>query len=215
MTARGVPPAPPTSKSFQNVCPIFVQNFAHFLSKILSIFCPKLCPFFLSIFCWGGHPWGPPQLGVPPGTPPPVGGYPRGQTPPPDGVYYRPHTEYDGKVMFSVCLSLGGYPRGPPPSWAVSLGGRPRGYPPPPQLGGGAPGVPPNWGGAPGGTTPQLGGRPPGVPPNWGGAPGGTTPPTGGAPPGYPPNWGGGRGYPPSERQTENITFPSYSVCGR
>ena len=81
--------------------------------------------------------------------------------------YYRPHTEYDGKVMFSVCLFTGEGARG---------------YPPLPNLGG-APGVPPQLGGAPRGTpncvvplgypatgghprgTPQLGGAP-GVPPN-------------------------------------------------
>ena len=71
---------------------------------------------------------------------------------------YRPHTEYDGKVMFSVCLSTGG-----PPNWG---GGAPRGYPP-------------NWGGT-GGTPPTGGGRPRGYPPNWGGG--------GGCPQGYPPN---------------------------
>ena len=71
--------------------------------------------------------------------------------------HYRPHTEYDGKVMFSVCLFTGGTP----PKW-----------------GGGAPGdTPPNWGPPRG--TPQLEGAPPGVPPNWGGA--------GGRPRGYPP----------------------------
>ena len=32
---------------------------------------------------------------------------------------YRPHTEYDGKVMFSVCLFTGGAPQ---------LGGRPGGF---------------------------------------------------------------------------------------
>ena len=46
-------------------------------------------------------------------------------------------------------------------------------------------------GGTPGG-APQLGG--------------------GGYPRGRPPQLGGG---PPVDRQTENITFPSYSVCGR
>ena len=68
------------------------------------------------------------------------------------GDYYRPHTEYDGKVMFSVCLFTGGYPQ--------LGGGAPGGNP---QLGG-APGVPPKLGGTPGG-TPQTGGAPPGVPP--------------------------------------------------
>ena len=30
--------------------------------------------------------------------------------------YYCPHTEYDGKVMFSVCLFTGGgHPKGYPP----------------------------------------------------------------------------------------------------
>ena len=57
VTARGVPPAPPpppkVSKMFVE---FFVQNFVHFLSKILSIFCPKLCPFYVG--------------GVPPGRPP-------------------------------------------------------------------------------------------------------------------------------------------------
>ena len=53
-----------------------------------------------------------------------------------DNYCYRPQTEYDGKVMFSVCLFTGG-PRGTP------LMGAPRGIPP--QLGGGGapPGVPP------------------------------------------------------------------------
>ena len=69
---------------------------------------------------------------------------------PPRDHLYRPHTEYDGKVVFSVCLFTGGAP--PPPNWggAPQLGG-PQGYPPTR----GAPlGVPPNWGGAPGGTPP-------------------------------------------------------------
>ena len=69
-------------------------------------------------------------------------------------TFYRLHTEYDGKVMFSVCLFTGAPPNG----------------------GDAPPGVPLNWRGAPGG-TPQLGGAPPGVPPNWGGAPPGVPPP--------------------------------------
>ena len=70
-------------------------------------------------------------------------------------AFYRPHTEYDGKVMFSVCLFTGGVPPGGTP-----------------QLGGAPPGVPPQWGGArPGGTqvTPPPptggGGHPRGYPP--------------------------------------------------
>ena len=123
---------------------------------------------------------------------------------------YRPHTEYDGKVMFSVCLSTGG---GSPPTGGGAPGVPPQlgGAPPvvPPQLGGGAPGgtPPTGGGGAPGGTPPpQLGG---------GGAPGGTPPPTGegvppgvppqlgqGAPPGVPPpNWGAPPGVPPPFQQ--------------
>ena len=79
--------------------------------------------------------------------------------------FYRPHTEYDGKVMFSVCLftggapQTGGRPRGNPPNWGgrPPTGGAPRGTP---QLGG-APGVTPlTRGGAPG-VPPQLGGYPP------------------------------------------------------
>ena len=46
-------------------------------------------------------------------------------------IFYRPHTEYDGKVMFSVCLFTGGAPGYQPPP----TGGRPRGYPPPPNWG--------------------------------------------------------------------------------
>ena len=112
----------PTSKSFQNVCPIF-------LSKMLSIFCPKLCPFFVPKFVQHVCPnlWG-----VPPGASPTprhvgVGGYPGGAP------------------------LVGGYPRGPS-SWGV----------------------------------------PPGA-----------------------PYWGVPPGPPPVNRQTENITVPSYSVCGR
>ena len=48
---------------------------------------------------------------------------------------YRLHTEYDGKVMFSVCLFTEGGPRGYPPMGGV-----------PPYWGGGAPGVPPTGG---------------------------------------------------------------------
>ena len=51
VTARGVPPVPPASKSFQNVCPFFVQHF-----------CPHL-------------------RGVPPGAPSVQGGTPVGGTP--------------------------------------------------------------------------------------------------------------------------------------
>ena len=44
------------------------------------------------------------------------------QTQPSTGNYiYRPHTEYDGKVMFSVCLFTGG-PPGYPPIWGGGLG---------------------------------------------------------------------------------------------
>ena len=77
---------------------------------------------------WGGTPGAPPKLGVPPGAPPSWGGTP-GAPPPVEGVPpgappceqtnsflspydYRPHTEYDGKVMFSVCLFTGGVPPG-------------------------------------------------------------------------------------------------------
>ena len=74
---------------------------------------------------------------------------------------YRPHTEYDGKVMFSVCLFTGGgAPGGTPPP--TGGGGAPPGGTPP--TGGGHP---PNWGG-PRGYPPKLGG----------GIPGGTPPPT-------------------------------------
>ena len=55
VTARGVPPARPTSKSFQNVCPKF---------------CPFFVPNFVKHFC--PNLWGVPQLG---------GGYPRGCLP--------------------------------------------------------------------------------------------------------------------------------------
>ena len=137
VTARGVPPAPPTSKSFQNVCPILCPKcLSNFVSKILSIFCPKLCPFFV-----GGVPLGapPPQLGgVPPGAPPQLGGYPRGRPPSwgvvPPGAPPPPPPPVGG----------GGVPPGapPPPSWG---GGVPPGAPPP-QLGGGTPGAPPpSW----------------------------------------------------------------------
>ena len=95
--------------------------------------------------------------------------------------------EYDGKVMFSVCLFTGGGAPGVPPPTGFNfpttgggpggtpqLGGHPHGYPP---TGGATPGVPPNWGGAPGG-TPQTGGCPRGLtPPNWGGCPQGYPPP--------------------------------------
>ena len=38
---------------------------------------------------------------------------------------YRLHTEYDGKVMFSVCLFTGGHPRGTPPTRGAPPGGTP------------------------------------------------------------------------------------------
>ena len=169
VTARGVPPAPP-----------HLQKFPKYLSKMLSIFCPKLCPFFLSIFCWGGYPRGRP----------PVGGYPQGRPPSWGYPWGRP-------------LPVGGGTPGgaPPPSLGI-----PRGCPP--QLGG-TPGGTPPVGGVPRGRPPfgdTPGGAPP--PPSWGDPRG---PPSWGVPPGAPPQLGG----PPVNRQTENITFPSYSVCGR
>ena len=122
-------------------------------------------------------------------------------------AYYRPHTEYDGKVMFSVCLFTGG-PQvkvwgGPPRSRSKSRSGAPQvkvwGAPevkvqinvqgaPWSRSGsrsGGALGVPPpEWGvGAPGGNPPNLQGQ--GYPPELGGAPGGT-----------PLNWGAPKGTP-------------------
>ena len=162
-TARA--PPPPTSKSFQNVCPIF---------------CPKFCPFFLSIFCWGGTP-GPPSLGVPPGGTPPVGGVPQGGAPPVGGYPQGAPPQ------------LGGTPGGTPqlgctPGGAPPVGGYPRGTP---QLGGTPGGAPPPVGGTPG-APPMLGGVPPGVTPQLGGIPGGN-PPVGGYPRGRPPceqtNW--------------------------
>ena len=45
--------------------------------KCLSIFCPKFCPTFCSNFFFGGGGR------LPPGAPPPVGGYPRGRPPSP------------------------------------------------------------------------------------------------------------------------------------
>ena len=102
--------------------------------------------------------------------------------------------------------------------------------------GGGTPG-PPNWGDTPWGHSPQLEGYP--RVPQLGGYPWGRPPPVVGVPPGAPPpqlgrGTPGGipqlevEGYPrgcppvgggipgaPVNRQTENITFPSYSVCGR
>ena len=123
MTARGVPPAPPTSKSFQNVCPFFCPKFC---PKFLSIFCPKFCPFFVQncvqhfcpnlFFLGGGYPGPPPQLGGTPRAPPQLGVVPPGAPPP-----------------------VWGYPQGRPPVW----GGTPRGAPPPPVGGGVPPGVPP------------------------------------------------------------------------
>ena len=87
----------------------FQKCLSNFLSKTLSIFCPKFCPTFLSKFGGGGGTPGPPPVWgvptflskfggggvVPPGAPPPqFGGVPRGHPP------------------------VGGYPRGaPPPSW--------------------------------------------------------------------------------------------------
>ena len=71
---------------------------------------------------------------------------------------YRPRTEYDGKVMFSVCLFTGpprSRSRGPPRSRS---GSRSRGAP----------------GQGPGGTPLELGGHPQGYPPELGGTPGGT-----------------------------------------
>ena len=71
--------------------------------------------------------------------------------------YYRPHTEYDRKVMFSVCLFTGGAPQtrgvppGVPPNWGAF---------------GAPPGGTPNWGSAPGGTPLTGGGAPRGYPPN-------------------------------------------------
>ena len=103
----------------------------------------------------------------------------------------HPHTEYDGKVMFSVCLFTGGAPGGIPPTGGVPLGV--------PEPGGAPPGVPPT-GGRPGG-TPQPGGVG-GVTPQLGGW---VTPQLGG--PGYPqlggvpPNSGAPRGYPPPKKK--------------
>ena len=86
---------------------------------------------------------------------------------------YRPHTEYDGKVMFSVCLSTGPPPTGggapgvppelAPPGYPPELGGHPWGYPP---TGGRPRGYPPNWGGVPGVPPRTGGGTPGGTPPN-------------------------------------------------
>ena len=104
--------------------------------------------------------------------------------------------------FLSFFLLEGGYPRGRPPQ----LGGVPPGAPPP-QLGGYPRGRP----------SPPVGGVPPGgaPPTSWGGTPGGAPPQLeGGTPGGRPPPPVGGGG-PPVDRQTENITFPSYSVCGR
>ena len=133
----------PTSKSFQNV-----QNFVHFLSKTLSIFCPKFCQTFVSKFIGGGTPGAPPQLGGTPGHPPPVGGYPGGAPP------------------------VGGYPWGLPPSWRGTprpppVGGTPRGAP---QFRGCPKGRPPSWGVPPGAPRPVWGvplGAPPCEQTNW------------------------------------------------
>ena len=119
VTARGVPPAPPPPK--------VSKMFVHFLSKILSIFCPKLCPFFVQncvqIYLGGG--------GTPRGAPPPVGGgTPRGAPP----VWGGP-PPVGGGYPWGHPPSWRGVPRGCPPSW----GGYPRGRPP--QLGG----PPPLW----------------------------------------------------------------------
>ena len=146
----------------------FPKCLSNFLSKILSIFCPKLCPFFLSIFCWGGYPRGcPPQLrGVPPGAPQ-LGGTPGG--PPIFCPKFCP--------TFLSKSNWGVPPGAPPPSW----GGTPRGAP---QLGGVTPGG-----------APQLGGYPRGHPPPVGGYPGGA--PSWGVPPGASPSWGVPPGAPP------------------
>ena len=112
--------------------------------------------------------------------------------------HYRPHTEYDGKEMFSVCLftgeppQLGGCPRGTPPNWGG--GGAPPGVP----TGGAPPGVPPNRG-HPGGYPPNWGGHPRGYPLNWGGTPNSNSQPPhwGGAPGGTPQLGGRPRGTPP------------------
>ena len=94
-------------------CPKCLSNF---LTKILSIFCPKLCPFFYQHFC--------PNL---------LGGYPRGYPPPSWGVGYprgRPPSQVGGYP--GGAPPVGGYPRGQPPQ----LGGAP-------PVGGGTPGGPP------------------------------------------------------------------------
>ena len=49
VTARGVPPAPPTSKSFQSVCPIFLSIFCPFFLYIIIF-----CPFFVGGGLGGG-----------------------------------------------------------------------------------------------------------------------------------------------------------------
>ena len=104
----------------------FPKCLFNFLSKILSIFCPKLCPFFVPNFVqhfgpnlggvplgedklktlpyitsWGSTPRSPPSWGVTPGGAPPVGGYPWGA--PPSWVGWggvppghHPHTPYAG-----------------------------------------------------------------------------------------------------------------------
>ena len=132
--------APPTPKVSKMLVQFYVQNFVHFLSKTLSIFCPKFYPTFLSKF--GGVPPGPPPVGGTPGGAPPVGGV--GVTP-------------------GAPPQLGGSPGGAPPI----LGGTPGGTPPvggtpgvPPHVGG-YPWGAPQLGGTPGGAPPPpVGGYP-------------------------------------------------------
>ena len=127
--------APPTSKSFQNVCPFLCPKFCPF-------FVQNFCPFFVQIYFGGGVTPGcapqvggyprrllPSRRGVPPGAPPPTGGYP--WAPSWGGVPRGP-------------LPQLGVPPGGPPSWGVPLGA--------PSWGGTTRG-PPQLGGTPGGTT--------------------------------------------------------------
>ena len=223
LTEQDSPPAWP-QEAYRPRPPPHLQKFpkclSNFLSKILSIFCPKFCPFFcpklcpfcLSIFCWGGTPGG---------APPPVGGgYPRG---PPKffvpnfvqhfcpnligggggrGTHNRGVLEllYFGRcrdintvqitrtVLWQLHFNMGFNGRFDQitSSTFSLLVYRPTKI----QQLEHTPGISP------------VGGYPRGRPPSWGG---------GRYPQGHPPQLGG----PPVNRQTENITFPSYSVCGR
>ena len=120
MTARGVPPAPPTSKSFQNVCPIFCPNLGGY---------PRGHPLQL-----GGTPGGTPSSWgeVPPGGPPQLGGTPRGAPPvggtPPQlgGLPPGAPPVGGGLTLGAPPPQLGGLPRGRPPQFE----GYPRGRPP-------------------------------------------------------------------------------------